>query len=205
MRVHAFHRDDPADYSCVAYWVLGENNTPTDRNTLIDTGSTHPGNLAYFLREMAGPSKGIGKQWVEQVILTHGHFDHSGGVAGIDATFSPVTLAWQPCGRRYSAVHDGMSVTVGDQYGRLLHTPGHSEDSLCIYLPESGTLFSGDTLYRISDHLGAYPKAYVASLERLATLDIRRIYPGHGQPILSQARGFIQECLDNVHLSLIKD
>ena len=98
-----------------------------------------------------------------------------------------------------------MFLMVGDQLGKLLHTPGHSEDSLCVYLPESGALFSGDTLYRISDHLGAYPKTYVSSLERLAGLDIKRIYPGHGQPILSDAMGFIRSCLENVHLSLIKD
>ena len=75
MRVIPLHLDDPSDYSCVCYWVLGENNTATDRNTLIDTGSSHPDNLAYFLREMARLPKGIGKRSVEQVVLTHGHFD----------------------------------------------------------------------------------------------------------------------------------
>jgi glyoxylase-like metal-dependent hydrolase (beta-lactamase superfamily II) len=98
-----------------------------------------------------------------------------------------------------------MPVVVGDQSGTLLHTPGHSEDSICVFLPESGTLFSGDTLYRITDHLGAYPRAYVKTLERLAGLDIRAIYPGHGKPILRQARAFIQSCLENVYQSLIQD
>ncbi|NTW85546.1 MAG: MBL fold metallo-hydrolase [Holophagaceae bacterium] len=205
MRVIPLHRDDPSDYACVSYWILGENNTASDRNTLIDTGSTNPENLAHFLREMALPSKGIGKQSVEQVILTHEHFDHTGGLPGIEQQFRPDTFAWKPFGARYNAVHDGMFLMVGDQLGKLLHTPGHSEDSICVHLPESGTLFSGDTLYRISDHLGAYPKAYVSSLERLAGLDIKRIYPGHGQPILRDAMGFIRSCLENVHLSLIKD
>jgi|ERR1035438_6614777 glyoxylase-like metal-dependent hydrolase (beta-lactamase superfamily II) len=205
MRILPFHLDDPQDYSCVSYWVLGDNNTPADRNTLIDTGSAHPGNLDHFLRAMAAQPKGIGKRAVEQVILTHAHFDHVGGLARLDELFAPDTLAWLPAGRHHRPIEDGLPVVVGDQQGTLLHTPGHSEDSLCVLLPESGTLFSGDTLYRITDHLGAYPRAYVKTLERLAGLDIQAIYPGHGQPIRSQAGAFIQACLDNVHQSFIQD
>jgi len=48
MRILPLHRDDPSDYSCVSYWVLGENNTAADRNTLIDTGSAAPDNLDFF-------------------------------------------------------------------------------------------------------------------------------------------------------------
>ena len=81
MRVLPLYRNDPAGYSCVVYWVLGENNTAADRNTLIDTGGPGPANLAFYLLEMAAQPKGIGKQAVEQVILTHGHFDHAGGAA----------------------------------------------------------------------------------------------------------------------------
>jgi glyoxylase-like metal-dependent hydrolase (beta-lactamase superfamily II) len=205
MRIIPLHLDDPSDYSCVSYWVLGENNHSWDRNTLIDTGSTHPDNLAFFLREMDQVSKGIGKRAVEQVILTHAHFDHTGGLAGLDGLFGPETLAWVPAGRHHRPIQDGMSVTVGDQKGAMLHTPGHSEDSVCVFLPGTGTLFSGDTLYRITDHLGAYPKAYVETLERLAGLEVRAIYPGHGCPILDDARGFIRSCRDNVRLSFIQE
>lgn len=205
MRVIPLHRNDPLDYACVSYWVLGENNLPADRNTLIDTGSSHPENLTFFLEEMARPSKGIGKSAVEQVILTHGHFDHTGGLAGIDQQFAPDTYAWLPAGRRPKPVQDGMVLTIGDQSALLLHTPGHSDDSICLFLPETGTLFSGDTLYRITDHLGAYPKAYVQSLERLAELRVQAIYPGHGAPILSGAPAFIRSCLANVRESLIQE
>jgi glyoxylase-like metal-dependent hydrolase (beta-lactamase superfamily II) len=205
MRVIPLHREDPSDYSCIAYWVLGENNTPSDRNTLIDTASTDPENLAFFLREMVLQPKGIGKKAVEQVILTHSHFDHSGGVPGIDEHFHPATYSWLPAGRSHKKTRDGMSLTVGDQSATLLHTPGHSEDSMCVFLPETGTLFSGDTLYRITDHLGAYPKAYLDTLERLAQLDIRTILPGHGHAITQDALAFIRVCLGNVRQSLLHD
>jgi glyoxylase-like metal-dependent hydrolase (beta-lactamase superfamily II) len=205
VRVVPLHWNDPADYSCVSYWVLGENNTASDRNTLIDTGSAHPGSQAFLLGKMAGTPKGIGKRAVEQVILTHAHFDHTGGLEVLEAQFGPETYAWIPAGRRHRPVQDGLALKVGDREGTLLHTPGHSEDSICLFLPEPGVLFSGDTLYRITDHLGAYPKAYLGTLERLARLEVRAIYPGHGQPVLADAMGFIQGCLDNVRQSPVQD
>jgi hypothetical protein len=45
----------------------------------------------------------------------------------------------------------------------------------------------------------------VDSLERLAGLRIQAIYPGHGQPILTDAMAFIRTCLDNVRQSLLLD
>lgn len=196
MRILPLHRLEASDYSCVVYWVLGENNTAADRNTLINTGSAAPGNLDFFMEAMAGRPKGIGKRAVEQVILTHGHFDHTGGLPGIEAVFHPDVFAWP--------ARDGLRLTVGDQEAVLVHTPGHSDDSLCVFLPETGTLFSGDTLYRISDHQGAYSRAYLQSLERLAELPVRAIYPGHGAPIRSDAKAFILRCLDNVRQSPVE-
>ncbi len=67
----------------------------------------HPGNLAFFLREMDQVPKGIGKRAVEQVILTHAHFDHTGGLAGLDGLFGPETFAWVPAGRHHRPIRDG--------------------------------------------------------------------------------------------------
>jgi glyoxylase-like metal-dependent hydrolase (beta-lactamase superfamily II) len=205
MRVIPLHRESSTDYSCVSYWVLGDRNASADRNTLIDAGSRNPENSAYFFHEMAALSKGIGKAAVEQVILTHDHYDHSGGLAVIERQFAPAIYSWTPQPGRREAVHDGMHLTVGDQDAILLHTPGHSEDSLCVYVPCTRTLFSGDSVFRISDSQGSYSRAYLESLERLAALDISTIYPGHGQPILTDAGELVRACIAFVRRSLVVD
>jgi glyoxylase-like metal-dependent hydrolase (beta-lactamase superfamily II) len=204
MRVIPLHRDSDTDYSCVSYWILGDHNEPTDRNTLIDTGSSNLANLGFFMHEMTILSKGIGKMAVEQVILTHEHFDHAGGLPGIDRQFAPRTYSWLPLGARHEATPDGLHLIVGDQDAILLHTPGHSEDSICVYLPAIRTLFSGDTVFRITDSQGSYSRAYRSSLERLATLEIAALYPGHGLPILGEVLPFIRDCIDKVGRSLVE-
>jgi glyoxylase-like metal-dependent hydrolase (beta-lactamase superfamily II) len=182
----------------MVYWVLGDNNETWDRNTLIDAGSSNLANLAYFMREMAKASKGMGKLAIEQIILTHGHSDHSGGLPGILHQFNSPVYSMFPAAGTNVATRDGMHIRIGNQNGVILHTPGHSDDSLCVFLPESGTIFSGDTLIRISDNQGTYPQSYVDTLERLAGLDIKTIYPGHGLPIKTDAAAFIKSCLEFV-------
>ncbi len=205
MRVIPLHRDSDSDYSCTCYWVLGDHNTGTDRNTLIDTGSSNLSNLAYFMKEMTILSKGIGKMAVEQVILTHEHFDHAGGLPGLERQFAPKTFSWLPLGKQHMEARDGMHLTVGDQDAIIVHTPGHSDDSICIYLPAVRTLFSGDTIFRITDSQGSYTHAYLESLERLAALDLVAVYPGHGAPILDNVSSFIHACIDNASRALIQD
>lgn len=67
----------------------------------------------------------------------------------------------------------------------VLHTPGHSAGSICLYDPESAFLISGDTLFRDgigrSDGPDADPAALQSSLARLAVLPSETIvFPGHG-------------------------
>jgi glyoxylase-like metal-dependent hydrolase (beta-lactamase superfamily II) len=67
----------------------------------------------------------------------------------------------------------------------VLHTPGHTEGSVCLYAPDEGQLFSGDTLFaggwgRV-DLPGGDPEAMVESLARLGGLeDVVAVLPGHG-------------------------
>jgi glyoxylase-like metal-dependent hydrolase (beta-lactamase superfamily II) len=66
-----------------------------------------------------------------------------------------------------------------------MHTPGHTEGSVCLLADDEGLLYSGDTLFAAGwgrvDLPGGDPDAMVESLSRLLTLDDGvRVYPGHG-------------------------
>ena len=80
---------------------------------------------------------------------------------------------------------EGGVIRFGDVRLEVLHTPGHTEGSVCLISREAGILFSGDTLFtggwgRV-DLPGGDPDAMVDSLRRLVTLpDALRVLPGHG-------------------------
>ncbi len=203
MRIVRVHPDDPSDYCCNIYWVVSDSNLARDNNTLVDVGSSRAANVDYLMREMEKHPKGIGRRAVEQVILTHFHYDHVGGLQGIIDNFHPKVFAFRLEDGVDQSIADGTWLRLGDKDFRVLHTPGHSEDSICLFCPETGALFSGDTLYRISDAEGSYPGCYVRSLERLRDLNAKVIYPGHGEPILDGIRAFIDETIENVSASIL--
>lgn len=80
---------------------------------------------------------------------------------------------------------EGGRIRFGTIDLEVLHTPGHTEGSVCLYSAEQGLLFSGDTLFRAGwgrvDLPGGSAEAMVASLGRLAEFHDRvRVLPGHG-------------------------
>ena len=72
-----------------------------------------------------------------------------------DATGAPLklhpddTMLWQVVhpDRTFDALSDGDVITVGGSEVQVLHTPGHSPGGVCLYVPDLGVLFSGDTLF----------------------------------------------------------
>lgn len=80
---------------------------------------------------------------------------------------------------------DRERIDLGGRTVEVLHTPGHSPGHLCFWEPERGYLFTGDLVYK--DVLLAWfpstdPEAYLASLERVAALPVKRVFPGHHSP-----------------------
>jgi glyoxylase-like metal-dependent hydrolase (beta-lactamase superfamily II) len=80
---------------------------------------------------------------------------------------------------------EGGAIRFGDVRLEVLHTPGHTEGSVCLISREAGVIFSGDTLFQGGwgrvDLPGGDPDAMVESLARLAALsDGLRVLPGHG-------------------------
>ena len=79
-------------------------------------------------------------------------------------------------------LRDGETVDLGGRVIQALHTPGHSPGHLCFWEAERGYLFTGDLVYRgtlLSDFPSTDPAAYLRSLQRVAALPARRVFPGH--------------------------
>ena len=163
-------------------YLLGD-----DAGVLLDVAALDAENRARFRAAGATP---------RTLVLTHTHPDHVGGALAARATFG-VSIAVH---RRHArATVDGVPLAPerllddGDEVeldgGRLraLHTPGHESGHCCFYEPARRWLFTGDTILSTGTTVIAPPdgdmRAYLASLERLATLDLALILPGHGPPI----------------------
>jgi glyoxylase-like metal-dependent hydrolase (beta-lactamase superfamily II) len=191
-------KKNPAKYTCNVYHIRGNWNAINDVNTLIDVGTDD-----YILDEIMTLSTGVGKRRVEQIILTHEHFDHAGGRHRLIEFFNPDVIAYSPIPGVTRKAYDGMTIKIGDCEGTILHTPGHSHDSICIYVKEEKILFSGDTLLNIKTPGGTYSREYLDVLERLSRLDIKYIYSGHDDPVIGNASEMIRRTLHNVRASRI--
>ncbi|MDR3592532.1 MAG: MBL fold metallo-hydrolase [Negativicutes bacterium] len=185
-------------YSCSSYLILGDWNRLEDVNTLIDAGVD-----GFVLAEIAGLSTGVGKRPVEQLILTHGHFDHCAGAKFIKRKYSCLTLGFSSQKPVDQTVRDGQILRCGDHDFEVIHTPGHSGDSICLYCEKEAVLFSGDTQLVIRTPGGCYTEEFVESLERLGRRRIIAVYPGHGTPLRGNVGAMIADTLRNVHKSQI--
>lgn len=134
------------------------------------------------------------------ILLTHGHFDHYTGVAGLlakwpelpvyiheaDVTDSAGSELKFPClGERNQRYYkEGDTLTLGTLTLRVMETPGHSRGSVCLLVEGQGVIFAGDTLFRGNcgrcDFPGGDYHAMLASLARLGRLEGQyTVYPGH--------------------------
>ncbi|HVA20749.1 MAG TPA: MBL fold metallo-hydrolase [Candidatus Micrarchaeia archaeon] len=126
------------------------------------------------------------------ILTTHGHPDHWQALAAVRAAH-PGAVArvhaadagMLPPPPLADGLEDGGAVEFGSVTLTVLHTPGHTPGSICLYLP--GHLFSGDTLFpggpgATRPPLGDFPTIIASVGERLFTLpDDTVVHPGHGE------------------------
>lgn len=185
-------------YCANRYLVLGSWNQLDAVNTLVDVGTN-----GEIIDDITGVSTGVGKRPVEQVVLTHGHFDHAGGLKDIIKRFNPKVYAFTRIEGVTDLLKDGQNLLMGDRIFEVIHVPGHSNDSICLYCKQEKVFFSGDTSVNIRTPGGAYPSNFVKIFERIVTLEIETIYSGHDSPITEHAKDMLLNTLKNIKKSQI--
>lgn len=186
-------------YTCNSYLILGEWNRVEDVNTLVD-----PGTDDFVLHEIESLSTGLGKVAVEQILLTHNHFDHSSGVEAIKKSYGARVFAFSDGPGIDELLHDGQFIKAGDEYLEVIHAPGHSSDSVCFYAPASRVLFSGDMQLRVRAPGDVYTKGHLDALVKIAGRNIERIFSGHDGSMNFRVKEMLLETLKNVRNSRIE-
>jgi hydroxyacylglutathione hydrolase len=144
---------------------------------------------------------------VKQILITHAHIDHIAGAARLKAlTGAPILYnpndlplvqmmdmqaAW--LGMPTPEVHppddnleDGRVIAITGLTGQILHTPGHTQGSVCLHIPDQNLLIAGDTLFAGSvgrtDLPGGDGPTLIRSIRsKLLTLpEETTVIPGHG-------------------------
>jgi len=149
---------------------------------VIDPGPDDDSHLDALNRRLAGRTVAV-------VLVTHSHPDH----LPLAERFAAPHRASV---RRYPELGDGDVVRAGALNLTALYTPGHSADHLCFLIPGDGAIFTGDLILGQGSSMVTYPEgdvaAYLRSLERLAALRPRMLFPGHWDPV-TDAMGKIDE------------
>ncbi len=173
-----------------------------EKSIIIDTGTgSHHREVMSKLEDIINPKK------IDTIVLTHRHFDHTGGAENLQSALDAeilihetaadalrqgdsVTTAAKAFGKSFpklevKEIKEGDVLNLGNVKLEILHTPGHSICSIALYDKNTKTLFPGDTVYcdggigRWDLPTGNY-EALVASIRRLSNMEVKTLYPGHG-------------------------
>jgi glyoxylase-like metal-dependent hydrolase (beta-lactamase superfamily II) len=161
-------------------WVLAEPDAA--RAIVIDPGPEDEGHLRRVVDIVAADGRRVGL-----VLLTHGHPDHAEGARRFaELAGGPAVRALDPAHRLGDeGLGEDDVVSMDGLELRVMETPGHSDDSLCFWVPADRAILTGDTVLGygttvLEGSLGDY----MESLDRLrdfaAAADAATILPGHG-------------------------
>ena len=172
---------------------------------VIDTGT------GFYMKDLVEElEECVDLEDIEYIILTHEHFDHCGGVKklkeicnakvcihenGVDVIEKGLNWsaaffnAEQPRTRVDVKLKEGDEIDLGSVILKVIYTPGHSKGSICLYEEKSKSLFSGDTIFAYggigrTDFIGGDKLELIESIRKLKRVDVKNLYPGHGEYIL---------------------
>jgi glyoxylase-like metal-dependent hydrolase (beta-lactamase superfamily II) len=148
---------------------------------------------------------------ITQVINTHGHFDHIGGngffskakilihrndapiveTADVELSAADYFDGKIRPKRVDTKLEGNETLSLDGSSLEVIHTPGHTLGSVCLYDRKSQSLFTGDTVFENAIGRVDFPnsdlKAMQASLDRLRELKVKTVFPGHGKPFDGKA------------------
>jgi len=187
-----------------------------DETVLIDTG--YLPSLPHTEKLLA--QVGITRAGVHRIISTHSHGDHIGANAAIQAaggcriTMHPIQKRiiddrddWATWKRYYEheaeffrvddTIQEGDELALGPLRFQVFHVPGHAPGMLALYEPRLQILLPSDAVWDgdvgvLNTHIEGTIAPWLAleSVRRLAALEVRTIYPGHGPAITDPRRAF---------------
>lgn len=160
-------------------WLVGDEPSLI----VIDPGPDDNQHLEAILRKTGAVPVGV-------ILVTHSHIDHLPLAEKLAGRTGARVLRWG------SGLNDGDVVRSGQISLTALFTPGHAPDHLCFWMEDDRVLFTGDLILGRGSSMVTYPEgdvaAYLRSLERVAELKPRMLFPGHWDPV-SEADAKIAE------------
>jgi len=193
-------------YSCNVFLVESEENF------LVDAG------MGTADRVKAG----VGDLNIDSIVLTHRHIDHVGDARKLSDELNASLYA---AGEEAEALREGddmsiLSSSFGKSFSPLevetlefdtfsgfevILTPGHTEESICLYHEDEKILFSGDTVFANggagrTDLPTGDRKELVDSIDKLNGLEVESLYPGHMSVVEENAGDHIEQSLKNLKM-----
>jgi hydroxyacylglutathione hydrolase len=183
----------------------------SEQPVLVDTGYISD----FAVTERLIEDIGVDIAQTRLIISTHTHCDHIGGnriiqdksgcgiaLHKIGKYFMETRDDWSTWWRYFgqeaefftctTALDDGDLIRVGPHEFLVLHTPGHASDGIVLYNKKEKALISGDALWeddiptitiRVEGSTCLFD--LLSSLEKLESLDVKIVYPGHGRPFMN--------------------
>jgi glyoxylase-like metal-dependent hydrolase (beta-lactamase superfamily II) len=136
---------------------------------------------------------------LDSIILTHGHYDHSSGAKEIAKHFKAPIYVHHQDSRLLNCEH--RFIEEGEFFGfRVIHTPGHSPGSICLFDEKNQDLICGDLVFS-EGGVGRWDLPYgdleklKSSVLKISRLKLKNLYPGHGLPSIGFAKDSIEKAI----------